>query len=227
LIASCVQQEIPARLCVIDPAGGVELDALGDALDPEGRGLYTVAKYAGRPGEAKDLIRQTTSAMFQRLDSMKQRGVRQHTPTIAEPLNVLIVDELLLLPEQLKAGAAGELGKILSIGRKAAFTVWACTQKSQVETIGGIRDLFQQRICHAVKSRDLVGAALGSDAFEQGARCTSITRPGVGYMYVEGSSGYRRFRSVLVSDEQTRQLAKGIRPAALRARLDSGPTPAS
>jgi len=50
---------------------------------------------------------------------------------------------------------------ILTVGRKAAFTVCALSQLPQKDVIGDLRDLFPQRIALAMRSRSMTDAVLG------------------------------------------------------------------
>jgi predicted GIY-YIG superfamily endonuclease len=150
-----------------------------------------------------------------RLDAMKKRGVRKHIPTAEEPLDILIIDELLLLQELVKRGVDSPLATILSTGRKAGYVVWALSQVGQVDALGRVRDLFPQRICLATKSREMTEAALGPGAEQAGARCSQISEktPGVGYMFYDGRRGFIKFRAVFIPDDYARLISQGVLPA--------------
>ena len=205
-LAGLEEAGIPFRLRVIDPAGGVELSKLEYAPFTK--------YYTDKARDAEKLILQARDSMQARLHDMKRRGDRTHIPTPEEPLDITIVDELLLLGDQIKQGASGALGELLSVGRKAKYRVFALSQLSQVDALGRIRDLFPQRIALATKSREMTEAALGPSAEAMGAACSKIPRqtPGVGYMYKDGVRGYQRFRSVLVTDEEADLIAQGKTP---------------
>ena len=213
LIASLLKEGTPFRLRVVDPAGGVELSVLEGAP-------YTTA-YTDKAKGADALITQARDSMYARLHDMKVRGVRKHEPTVQEPLDITIIDEVLLLGEMLKKGVTSPLGEILSTGRKAGYVVWGLSQLGQVDALGRVRDLFAQRICLATKSREMTEAVLGPSAEAEGARCSKIpaNQPGVGYLYVNGIRGYRKFRAVYISDDDTLTLAQGIVPAGFSAPL--------
>jgi S-DNA-T family DNA segregation ATPase FtsK/SpoIIIE len=102
----------------------------------------------------------------------------------------------------LKKGFDSPLGEILTKGRKFGFIVWGCSQLSQKDVIGDVRDLFPQRICLAVPSADLTDAVLGAGAESDGARCSQIPTdtPGVGYMFKNGVRGFIKFRSMYLDD---------------------------
>lgn len=185
------RHRIPHKFHVIDPAGGVELNEL--------EGYEHTIRYVDRAKNAEQLIRAVHADMDTRLADMRRDGVHKVFPNSTYPLNVLIIDELLLLGSQLKEGANSDLGEILTIGRKAGFIVIALSQLSQVDAIGRLRDLFPQRVCLATRSTSMTDAALGDGAEKAGARCSEISAntPGVGYYYSDDRSmgGFERFRA--------------------------------
>lgn len=204
LLAGLHQAAVPVRLRVLDPAGGVELDSL----------KATAHDYTDDAAKAEELVKRMARAMDARLADMARRGVRKHSPTQAEPLDLLIIDELLLLHDMLRKGAASPLGKILSVGRKAGFVVLGLSQLSQVDALGRTRDLFPQRICLATRSREMTDAVLGDGSERDGARCSAISNrtPGIGFAFQEGHRGLLRFRAAYVSDVEARQVADGSLP---------------
>jgi predicted GIY-YIG superfamily endonuclease len=206
LLAALNEQKVPYRLRVIDPAGGVELSSLDG-------GIHT-RFYTDKARDVDSMIKVARDAMQTRLSFMKKAGIRKHVASAEEPMDITIIDEVLLLSQQIKEGAISPLGELLSVGRKANFKVWALSQLGQVDALGRIRDLFPQRICLATKSREMTEAVLGPSAEAQGAACSKIPRqtPGVGYLYLDGQRGFRRFRSVLVTDEETELIAQGKPP---------------
>lgn len=190
------EYNIPYRLHVIDPAGGVELQDLENSP--------FLVNYVDRANKADRLIARVRDDMDARLSYMRANKSRKHTPTTTYPLNVLIIDELLLLTTQLRQGVASPLGELLAVGRKAGFIVIACTQLGQVDTIGRIRDLFPQRICFAVRTSDMADAILGTYATRDGAEAHLLSRPGEGYVFAETQHThekyFERFRSELITD---------------------------
>jgi hypothetical protein len=193
------EKDIPYKLWVADPAGGVELDSLENAPN-------TLA-YASTISEISDLIAGAHTAMERRLTLIKGHE-RKYKRNEDFPLNILVIDELLLLP---RWDQQSPLGMILSSGRKAGFIVIALSQLSQIDALGRTRDLFPQRICHATKSAEMTDAALGSGAEAAGAHCAKISKrtPGVGYYFSLQTRLYTRFRTPLISDENTKIIASG------------------
>lgn len=190
LLSEMNHLEIPYRLTVIDPAGGVELNDLQSS--PFTR------RYIDRAYDVEKVIAAFHSDMEKRLEWMKSQRIRTHNPSPTRPLEILVIDEILLCRDQLKAGVLSPLGEILSVGRKARFIVWACTQLGQKEVIGTVRDLFTQRVCMRTRTQEATDAILGTGATGDGAKCHRITRPGEGYVFTDSSGTYTKFYAPLV-----------------------------
>jgi predicted GIY-YIG superfamily endonuclease len=214
LLAGLNEAGIPYRLRIIDPAGGVELALLEHSPHTK--------LYCDRGSKAEELIGKAHEAMQARLSWMKANGkidLTEEPPSEENPLDITIIDELLLLGDTIKKGVLSPFGEILSVGRKARYVIWALSQLSQVDALGRVRDLFSQRLCLATKSREMTEAALGPSAEALGAKCSKITTSGVGYQYTDGMRGYTRFRSVHIPKRGTErpQIAQGKAPAVIRA----------
>ena len=181
---------IPYRLTVVDPAGGVELNDLEHS--PFTR------RYIDRAYDVQRVVDSYHYDMNQRLEWMKKHRIRTHNPSPSRPLEILVIDELLLCKDQLKDGALSPLGEVLSVGRKARFIVWGCSQLGQKESIGAIRDLFTQRICLRTRTQETTDAVLGTGSTHDGARCHRITRPGEGYVFTDTTGTYTKFFAPLV-----------------------------
>lgn len=205
LLASAIATGTPFMLRVIDPKGGVELHAL--------KGSPLVRDYARDEKSTKEIIDRAYRAMKKREELLERTGKRMHTPTPAEPLEILLIDELLLLPGILKEGTASKLGQILIEGRATANVVWALTQIPHIDTVGRIRNLFVQKLVLATESPDHTDAVLPG-AESSGAKASRIpeSTPGIGYAQIEGIRGYQRFRSVYFDDELIRVIASGYAP---------------
>lgn len=191
---------IPYRLWVIDPAGGVELSDLEHSP--------LTRKYADRIGDIPDLVQGFRESLDHRLARMKSTGARRHFPTQTEPVEICLIDEILLCKSQLKGGDADSpLGEVLASGRKALHIVVACSQLGQKDVIGQIRDLFPQRICLRTRSQEATDAILGSRATADGAQCDRITRRGEGYVFTDISETFEKFQAPLV--RETQNIAQG------------------
>jgi len=193
--------QIPYRLHVIDPAGGVELADLEDAP--------TTRRYVDRVSQVPSIVTAFHKSMEDRLSEMKSRRVRRHFPTPTAPLEILIIDELLLCKSELKNGdPSSPIGEILSVGRKALHIVIACTQLGQKDaTIGHSRDLFNQRACLQTRSQELTDTVLGTGATVDGAVCHRIINKGEGYVFTDQSGTFEKFQAPLV--ENTWSVAHG------------------
>jgi len=200
ILSQLNHHNIPYRLWVIDPAGGVELNDLESS--PRTR------QYVDRAKDIPALVDRFRESMDRRLQVMKSRGQRRHFPTIAEPVEICLIDELLLCKTQLKDGdAASPLGEVLTVGRKALHIVIGCSQLGEKAVIGQIRDLFPQRICLRTRSQDITDAVLGSNATVDGAVCHRITQRGEGYVFTDTSQMFEKFHAPLV--RETLSVAQG------------------
>jgi hypothetical protein len=261
-LAAFQRQGIPVRVRVIDPAGGVELAALGEVGEwvwvipaPKGSSPSSVVRYRGvdrkvwgpalptgeppaqlrnetsvlrvckpclygeNPGfhvhaytdrakGAEQLVKDAHQAMFTRLRGM---DTRDHTPSFTAPHDLTIVDEMLLLRSMLSKGVDSPAGEILTIGRKASYTLWGCSQLPQKDVLGEMRDLFPQRFCFAVANREATDIVLGQGASTGGAKphLISDSQPGVGYKFSQGNRRYIRFRGPHILDSESDQIAAG------------------
>ena len=178
------------RVYAIDPKK-VELAELVD-------GKYTIA-YSDAPSTTDSVIDRFYSDMMATFDRMKASGIRRIELNEQNPLNILVIDELLLC-KAARLGIDGPLGEILSAGRAAGYICLANSQLGQVDAISRLRDLFPQRVCMAVKSADLTNAVLGPNAESRGARCTEITEKGVGYVFTDFTGSFQRFKPPFIED---------------------------
>jgi predicted GIY-YIG superfamily endonuclease len=209
---------IPSRFRVVDPAGGVELGALGDAFEKGLRSdLFSVHDYTNTSTGAAEVITRMRGAMDKRLKDMKAQGVRLHKPTPDQPMDILIIDELLLLGKLLKEGVHSDLGQIMTVGRKAGFSVIACTQIGEKVQLGALRELFPRRICFRTNTREQTETILGSGGRADMAAAHRISdrTPGVGYCYDDSTGQMVKFRSAYFTDAQTQQIAQGELPAGM------------
>jgi hypothetical protein len=193
ILSQLNDNHIPYRLWVIDPAGGVELNDLEQSP--------LTRQYVDRAKDIPALVDKFRESMDNRLRNLKKRGQRRHFPTIAEPVEICLIDELLLCKTQLKDGdAASPLGEVLTVGRKALHIVIGCSQLGEKLAIGQIRDLFPQRICLRTRSQDITDAVLGSNATVDGAVCHRITQRGEGYVFTDTSQMFEKFHAPLVRE---------------------------
>lgn len=237
IIAGYLKAQIPIRVRVLDP-GELEFASLKKALEAHSADESKPSichQYVTETSQVGEAFEQTLRAMNARKAAMRERddGTREHEPTEAEPLDILVIDELLPYVDKLKsAGVNHPIGQLVYIGRKYGFLVIACTQVGQADALGRVRDLFPQRICFRTKNRHMTEAVLGESAESDGARCSGIdiADRGVCYLEVPGVKGYLLARSAYVSNKETVPLAAGLLPAkpteaaVLRERRNRKPT---
>jgi hypothetical protein len=107
LLSQLNDLQVPYRLWVIDPAGGVELSDLENSP--------LTRQYVDRVSQISSIVQKFRESMDKRLASMKQRRIRRHFPTLSEPLEIMLIDELLLCKKELHNGDADSpLGEVLA-----------------------------------------------------------------------------------------------------------------
>lgn len=186
----------------IDLKGGMEL-----GLGPE-----VLTRCATTPAQAVALLEDAVANCETRAASLAGR-VRSHVPTAAEPLVIVVIDELASLVayvsdrELLRRGEAA-LSRLLSIGRAPGFCVWAFVQDPRKETLK-MRHLFTQAVALRLSEREETRMVLGDGALRAGAVCDEIgfATPGVGYG-VDERGRVVRMRAALVTDDLIRECAE-------------------
>lgn len=161
----------------LDLKGGVELE-MGRALF--GRVAYTAE-------DAVEVLRALMRVIDRRKESM--RGVsRLHVPTAAEPLHVLMVDELADLMAysdfETRREADRLMSKILTQGRALGVVVVSCVQNPRQEAVGQ-RNLYPQKIALRLDSDIESDMVLGPAALQAPAHEISRLDPGTGYLVRE------------------------------------------
>jgi S-DNA-T family DNA segregation ATPase FtsK/SpoIIIE len=191
------------RLWVLDPKGGMELAA--------GQPLFH--RFACETAEGlAELLEAAVAEM--RARAARLRGVtRLHTPTVEEPLIVVVVDELAALTayaeraETKRMSAA--LSLLLSQGRAVGVVVVAALQDPRKEVLP-FRDLFPTRIALSLVEAPQTDMVLGPGARDRGADCSRIplTRPGTGWVWCDGEPEPTRVRAGWVTDEHIKQMGQ-------------------
>ncbi|WP_454860427.1 FtsK/SpoIIIE domain-containing protein [Promicromonospora soli] len=161
----------------LDMKGGVELEL--------GRRLFGKVAYS-----AEDAI-EVLQALLRVIDRRKEtmRGVsRLHVPTPADPLHVLMIDELADLmayaPFEIRREADRLMSKILTQGRALGVVVVSCVQNPRQEAVGQ-RNLYPQKIALRLDSDIESDMVLGPAALQAPAHEISRTDPGTGYLVRE------------------------------------------
>ena len=204
-----------AQVWALDPKGGMEL--------APGRALFSRFVY-GDPDDGAgfelDFARVLEDAVVvMRRRQAALRGVtRLHTPTVEEPLIVVVVDELASLTayvqdREAKKRISAALSLLLSQGRAVGVTVVGAVQDPRKEIVS-MRDLFPTRIALSLSESEQVGLVLGSGARDRGARCDQIPEslPGVGYVGIDGISEPVRVRFSHITDPHINQLVADFAP---------------
>jgi S-DNA-T family DNA segregation ATPase FtsK/SpoIIIE len=146
--------------------------------------------------------------------------VRLHTPTVAEPLILVVIDEVATLTayqpdRKLRAGIDRSVALLLSQGRGPGVSVLAALQDPRTEVMG-FRNLFPTRVALQLDEAGHVDMVLGPGARDQGALCDKIpdTTRGVGYVRVNGVREPTRVRAAYVTDDDIRTMAALYAPGA-------------
>jgi S-DNA-T family DNA segregation ATPase FtsK/SpoIIIE len=202
----------------VDPKGGMEL----------GPGRPIFSRLADRSfADMADLLDDAVVVMQER--ARRLAGVtRLHTPTPAEPLILLVVDEVATLSaylpdRKLRERIANALGLLLTQGRAVGVSVVAALQDPRKEVLS-LRNLFPARVCLRLDEPGQTDMVLGEGARDRGARCDRIpdSQPGVGYVKLDGVREPVRVRACWVSDADIAETVRLFTPAPmpLHAMLD-------
>lgn len=191
------------RLHGIDLKGGMELLL--------GRDLFTTM--ATTPADAVALLEDLAGQCVTRTHLLAGH-VRTHTPTLTEPLHLLVVDELAAVTaylgdRQLRDRADRALSLLLSQGRAPKFVVWAFLQDPRKDVVPQ-RGLFQVTIGLRLRDTAEVAMIFGDGALVDLAPCHRITRqvPGTGYVLPEGGGNPVRVRAGYTDDDTIRHAAR-------------------
>ena len=158
-------------------------------------GSALFGKIATTDAEAARLLTKLEELLDSRGRRMAGRA-RSHTPSTAEPLVVLLIDELAgltayMTDAALKKQVAASLSRILTKGRAIGIVVAAFMQDPRKEILP-MRGLFTQTIALRLRSRDEVAMVLG-DGLADAAPAHRINpnEPGTGYVIAEDGSTMR------------------------------------
>jgi S-DNA-T family DNA segregation ATPase FtsK/SpoIIIE len=192
------------QLWCVDPKGGMELAA--------GAPMFHRFAY-DTLAEMADLLDAAVDQLHDRAQRMRADGRRTHTATVAEPLVIVIVDELAFLTAYLpdrdiKKRITAALSVLLSKGRAVGFSVVAALQDPRKE-VAPIRDLFPARIGLRLTEPEQSRIVLGTGAHDRGAECEAIpvAQPGVGYVVLDGHPDPVRVRAAWVADADIAAMA--------------------
>jgi DNA segregation ATPase FtsK/SpoIIIE, S-DNA-T family len=192
------------RVTGIDPKGGMELFP--------GRPLFTY--YADdSPEQMADEIEAAVERMISRKARLKAAGKRDFTPTLDDPFELIVIDEMAYLTaylpdKKIRDRVAKALQLLLSQGRAVGFCVFAALQDPRKEVLP-FRDLFPTRIALRLAEDSHVDMVLGDGALDRGAACHLIpaSLPGVGFVHVEGAHEPVRVRFSYLTDDDITSMA--------------------
>jgi DNA segregation ATPase FtsK/SpoIIIE, S-DNA-T family len=219
------------QLWVVDPKGGMEL-APGSALFT--RFCHGAAEDdTERAAHERAYARMLQDAVVVMRDRQARlRGItRLHQPSTAEPLIVIVVDELAALTayttdRDAKKDISAALSLLLSQGRAVGVLVVAALQDPRKDVLPA-RDLFPTRIALRTTEPEQVDMILGDGARKRGARCDHIPEalPGVGYVSLDGVAEPVRVRFAHVTDIHIEALADQYARQGLEGRQALGIEP--
>lgn len=191
------------RLWVVDPKGGMELSF--------GKSMFT--KFAYQDFESMAVLLEDAVMEMQRRQSRLAGVVRAHTPTVDEPLIVVVIDEIAALTSYLKDAELrkrieGALGLLLSQGAGVGVLVVAALQDPRKETLPA-RDLFLSRILLGVTDDVHVDMVLGDGARKSGAHADKldVNAKGVGFVMVDGTPEPVQVRFSYLDDDDIKTMA--------------------
>jgi S-DNA-T family DNA segregation ATPase FtsK/SpoIIIE len=206
------------QVWAVDPKGGMEL--------APGAALFTRFVY-GDASEATlyelDFAHVLEDAVFvmRRRQAALRGHTRLHTPTVAEPLVMVVIDELASLTAYVvdrdaKRRITAALSLLLSQGRAVGVSVVGAVQDPRKDVVS-MRDLFPTRILLRVTEPEHVALTLGQGARDRGARADLIdeTTPGVAYVGQDGMAEAVRVRFTHVTDHHIAVLAQSYAPRPL------------
>jgi S-DNA-T family DNA segregation ATPase FtsK/SpoIIIE len=171
------------------------------------------------PADYAELLEDAVLVMHERQQAL--RGVtRLHNPTVAEPLIVIMIDELAALSyvneRDLRRRIDNALGLLLSQGRAVGVSIVGAIQDPRKDVLP-VRDLLPVRALRLTESEQ-VHLTLGPGVRDRGAGADQIPRslPGVGFVQIDGIAEPVRVRFAHVTDDHIRTFAAARRrPLAL------------
>ena len=192
------------------------------AADPKlmelayGRVIFeSYGAYAADPAAIAAMLDQAVADMQDRARRFAGRQ-RDHTPTIADPFTVVLVDEVAFLTayqpdRKLKERIMLALATLTTQGRALGYCVVAALQDPRKDVLT-IRNLFPDRIAMRLDEPEQVDMVLGDGARDRGAACELIspdpaTGAGVAFVRLESDPDPVRVRAGWVTDADIRDLA--------------------
>jgi S-DNA-T family DNA segregation ATPase FtsK/SpoIIIE len=191
------------RLWVIDPKGGMELFM--------GRPMFTRyedSDFTAMAGMLDDAI-----AVMRDRQARLRGKVRAHTPSLDEPLIVIIIDELAALlaylPDtDLRNRITASLSVLLSQGAGLGVLIVGASQDPRKDVLS-LRDLFMVRIALRVNEPGHVDLVLREGARNRGALADRIPvqDKGIGYVVLDHQPEPERIRLAFPDDTDIQTMA--------------------
>jgi DNA segregation ATPase FtsK/SpoIIIE, S-DNA-T family len=208
------------------------------AADPKlmelafGRIIFdTHGDYAADPAAIADMLERAIADMQARAARFAGNQ-RDHTPTVADPFTVVLVDEVAFLTayqpdRKLRERIMNALATLTTQGRAVGYCVVAALQDPRKEVLT-IRNLFPDRIAMRLDEPEQTDMVLGDGARDRGAACELIsydpaTGAGVAFVRLETDPDPVRVRAGWVSDTDIADLAAACYPDPVPLELDGVP----
>ncbi|WP_297776482.1 hypothetical protein [Mycobacterium sp.] len=164
------------------------------------------------------MLREAVEVIYDRAERLRQSGDRLLMPSVADPLIVIVVDEIAALTgygiDRKKAAQIERLlGLILTKGERSPSPSWRAAKTQQGDPVAATI-----RIALRLTESSQVSMVLGPGARDAGAICEGIdpATPGVGYVMVDGRAEALRVRAFHVTDADITRLAAAYVPLAQR-----------
>jgi S-DNA-T family DNA segregation ATPase FtsK/SpoIIIE len=200
-----------------DPKGGMELAM--------GAGLFT-RLFTGEPAQMAEGLEQCAELMHARTKQLA--GItRLHKPTPAEPLRIVLIDELAALTaladRKTVQRVDNALRRILTQGRAPVCVVAGFLQDPGKDVLA-YRNLFPTRVALRLAEAVEVDMVLGEGVRARGAEAhrIDINTPGVGWIRHESTPDPIRVRAAYLTDHQIRLMAELHAPGSNRSNVIRG-----
>ncbi|MFC4061178.1 FtsK/SpoIIIE domain-containing protein [Planomonospora corallina] len=189
-------------------AGLVQIIGLDPKLMELSYGRELFHRYASSPEECADALEETVALMHDRA-GLYAGHQRSHTPSVAYPFVLVVVDEVAFLTayqtdKHLRERVKAALATLTTQGRAVGVGVLAALQDPRKEVMS-IRNLFPDKIALRLDESEQVDMVLGEGARDRGALADQISPipergAGVGFVRLETSPDPVRVRAAYVCD---------------------------
>jgi S-DNA-T family DNA segregation ATPase FtsK/SpoIIIE len=174
-----------------------------------------VHSYTSKISDAEKVLTEAAKAMDARLYTMGQRGQRVHKPTVDEPYDLVLCDEMLRMRAVLKKAHEGPMGDLLSQGAKASHTFMGLTQVGHADVLGPMRELIPLRFCLRTRTPEQTQTIVGGADLAQLMPAHRIPKSARGQAYAldeDAGDEVTRLRVMRITDEATEFIARGVMP---------------